>query len=67
MESSRGACVMVKNEKEFIDTCLDILIHPDRAEAMKRSCIEVVQENQGATRKNLEQLQKMLDDVHGGR
>ena len=65
--SSRGACVMVKNEKEFIDTCLDILIHPDRAEAMKRSCIEVVQENQGATRKNLEQLQKMLDDVHGGR
>lgn len=34
---------------------------------MKRSCIEVVQENQGATRKNLEQLQKMLDDVHGGR
>ena len=65
--SSRGACVMVKNEKKFIDTCLDILIHPDRAEAMKRSCIEVVQENQGATRKNLEQLQKMLDDVHGGR
>ena len=61
------ACVMVKNEKEFIDTCLDILIHPDRAEAMKRSCIEVVQENQGATRKNLEQLQKMLDAVHGGR
>ena len=65
--SSRGACVMVKNEKEFIDTCLDILIHPDRAEAMKRSCIEVVQENQGATRKNLEQLQQMLDAVHGGR
>ena len=29
--SSRGACVMVRNEEEFFDTCLDILIHPEKA------------------------------------
>ena len=49
--SRRGACAMVRNETEFISTCLDILVHKKRAEQMMRSCIEVVQENQGATKK----------------
>jgi 3-deoxy-D-manno-octulosonic-acid transferase len=61
--SKRGACVMVKSEKEFIDTCMDILTNTSRAEAMKRSCIEVVMENQGATEKNLTELQKLLDEI----
>lgn len=58
--SSRGACVMVKNEDEFVQTCLDILLHKDRAERMKQSCLEIVKENQGATRKNLAELQRLL-------
>lgn len=65
--SRHGACVMVKNEDEFVETCLDILINPDRAEAMKRNCIAVVKENQGATRKNLEKLQEMLESIQAGR
>lgn len=61
--SSRGACAMAKNEDEFIKLCLDILLHKDKAEKMKQSCIEVVQENQGATKKNLEALQRLLDEL----
>lgn len=61
--SSRGACVMVKNETEFIDTCLDILVHKERADKMKRACVEVVRENQGATKKNLAELQRLLDGL----
>ena len=63
--SSRGACVMVRNEEEFIDTCLDILIHPEKSEEMKRHCLEIVEENQGATKKNLDELQRLLDEVYG--
>lgn len=63
--SSRGACVMVRNEEEFIDTGLDILIHPEKAEEMKRHCLEIVEENQGATKKNLDELQRLLDEVYG--
>lgn len=63
--SSRSACVMVRNEEEFIDTCLDILIHPEKAEEMKRHCLEIVEENQGATKKNLDELQRLLDEVYG--
>ena len=65
--SRHGACFMVNNEDEFIETCLDILVNPDRAEAMKRNCIAVVQENQGATRKNLDKLQEMLESIQVGR
>lgn len=60
--SSRGACVMVQNEEEFVDTCLDILVHKERAEKMQRACIEVVRENQGATKKNLTELQHLLNE-----
>ncbi|WP_301859851.1 3-deoxy-D-manno-octulosonic acid transferase [uncultured Megasphaera sp.] len=62
--SSRGACIMVRNEEEFVETCLDILIHPEKAERMKRSCLEIVQENQGATKKNLDALQHLLQTVY---
>ncbi|MCH4166235.1 MAG: 3-deoxy-D-manno-octulosonic acid transferase [Megasphaera sp.] len=61
--SSRGACVMVKNEGEFIDTCLDILVHKERAQKMKQACVEVVRENQGATKKNLAELQRLLNEL----
>lgn len=63
--SRRGACVMVRNEDEFVDTCLDILIHPEKAEEMKRHCLEIVEENQGATKKNLDELERLLDEVYG--
>ena len=62
--SRRGACAMVRNETEFISTCLDILVHKKRAEQMMRSCIEVVQENQGAKKKNLEELQRLLNELY---
>lgn len=62
--SSRGACVMVKNEDEFIQTCVNIVDDRQLAESMRRHCIEIVQENQGATRRNLAELQKILDELH---
>ncbi len=65
--SSRGACIMVKNEEEFIRTCVRIVDDRQMAENMKRHCIEIVQENQGATRRNLAELQKILDDLHAWR
>ena len=43
----------------------DILIHPEKAEEMKRHCLEIVEENQGATKKNLDELQRLLDEVYG--
>lgn len=64
--SRHGACVMVNNEDEFIETC-SISWSTPIAEAMKRNCIAVVQENQGATRKNLDKLQEMLESIQAGR
>ena len=61
--SGRGACVMVHNEKEFIDTCMDILTNKERSDKMKQSCFQIVEENQGATRKNLDELEKLLDTL----
>lgn len=58
--SSRGACAMVRNEDEFVKTCLDILLHKEKAEQMKESCLAIVRENQGATKKNLDELQRLL-------
>jgi 3-deoxy-D-manno-octulosonic-acid transferase len=58
---------MVKNEEEFIRTCVRIVDDRQMAENMKRHCIEIVQENQGATRRNLAELQKILDDLHAWR
>ena len=62
--SSRGACVMVRNEDEFVQTCLDILTDPARAEHMHENCLAVVAENQGATKRNLDELKKLLDRLH---
>jgi 3-deoxy-D-manno-octulosonic-acid transferase len=62
--SSRGACIMVHSEKEFIDTCMDILTNQELSDKMKQSCIAVVQENQGATQKNLAEFRKLLDNTH---
>ena len=62
--SRRGACAMVRNETEFISTCLDILVHKKRAEQMMRSCIEVVQENKREIKKNLEELQRLLNELY---
>lgn len=62
--SSRGACIMVKNENEFVDTCVDILLHKEKAEAMKQHCLEIVKENQGATKKNLDELQHLLQEIY---
>lgn len=61
--SSRGACVMVRNEDEFIQTCLDILLDPERAAHMRASCLEIVHENQGATKRNLDELKRLLDTL----
>ena len=61
--SRRGACAMVRNEEEFIDTCLDILLNPARAKHMQESCLPLVGENQGATHRNLNELKKLLDKL----
>ncbi len=58
--SSRGACKMAQNEAEFSEICLQILRDRALAESMRQSCLKIVEENQGATKRNLEELKRLM-------
>lgn len=60
--SSRGACKMVQNENEFSEMCLEILQNKALADAMSQSCLQIVEENQGATKRNLEKLKELMKE-----
>lgn len=57
--SRRGACIMTGNEKEFEKTLFRLLEDPERIEQMGTAALEVVRENQGGTRRNIDFFEKL--------
>lgn len=66
--SGRGVCRMCQNEREFTDTLLSLLDHPDEIKQMGKAALDVVHENQGATLRNIEAFRMLLKEskVHLG-
>ena len=60
--SERGVCVMADNEKSFERTLLDLLSHPDKMRKMGEAALEVVHENQGATRRNIGAFEELVKE-----
>ena len=57
--SRHGACIMTGNEKEFEKTLLRLLEDPEKIEQMGTAALEVVRENQGGTRRNIDFFEKL--------
>lgn len=62
--SERGACVMAKTESEFERDMMDILAHPDKMKEMGDHALAVVRENQGATKRNVEAFEELIEKYH---
>ena len=59
--SRRGACIMTGNEKEFEKTLFRLLEDPEKIEQMGTAALEVVRENQGGTRRNIDLFEKLAN------
>lgn len=57
--SKRGVCLMVKDEREFARELSALLADPKRIEEMGKTALDIVRENQGATRRNIEVFQRL--------
>lgn len=55
---------MTGGEEEFGETLMGLLANPDKMKTMGEKALEVVRENQGATKRNVDALEKMADEVH---
>lgn len=62
--SKRGVCIMARDEEDFREKLLDLLAHPERIADMGRKALEVVQENQGATHRNIERFEELVRSRH---
>lgn len=62
--SKRGACIMAKDEEDFQKQLNDLLADPERMKEMGKQALEVVHENQGATRRNIECFEKLILKYH---
>ncbi len=62
--SKRGVCIMAKNEEDFQKKLNDLLADPKRMKEMGQQALEVVHENQGATRRNIECFEKLILKYH---
>lgn len=62
--SKRGVCEMAKNEEDFRKKLLALLADPDRIAEMGRKALDIVQENQGATRRNIECFDNLIQKYH---
>ncbi len=60
----RGVCLMVKNEEELDRTLRGLLANPERMKEMGEEALHVVHENRGATQRNIECFEKLVDDCH---
>ncbi len=60
----RGVCMMARNETDFTEKLLSLLGDKPRMEEMGRKALEVVKENQGATRRNIECFEKLISRYH---
>lgn len=66
--SSRGVCRMCKNERDFTDTMMELLDHPEEIRQMGKAALDVVHENQGATLRNIDAFHRLMKEtgVHLG-
>jgi 3-deoxy-D-manno-octulosonic-acid transferase len=55
--------IQVQNKKYLKDTILELLSSPEKMEELGRNAQKVISENQGATRKNLQVIEKILQEV----
>lgn len=62
--SKRGVCLMAKDEKDFREQLLALLADRERMASMGRKALEVVAENQGATRRNIECFEALIRQCH---
>ncbi len=60
----RGVCLMVKNEEELDQTLRGLLADPKKMKEMGEEALRVVHENRGATQRNIECFEKLVDDCH---
>ncbi len=60
----RGVCLMVKNEEELDRTLRGLLANPEKMKEMGEEALRVVHENRGATQRNIECFEKLVDDCH---
>ena len=60
----RGVCLMVKNEEELDQTLRSLLANPEKMKEMGEEALRVVHENRGATQRNIECFEKLVDDCH---
>ncbi len=60
----RGVCLMVKNEEELDRTLRGLLADPEKMKEMGEEALRVVHENRGATQRNIECFEKLVDDCH---
>ncbi len=60
----RGVCLMVKNEEELDQTLRGLLADPEKMKEMGEEALRVVHENRGATQRNIECFEKLVDDCH---
>lgn len=62
--SKRGVCLMAKDEADFTNKLLALLGDKERIADMGRKALEVVAENQGATRRNIERFEELVRQYH---
>lgn len=59
--NSRGACEQVKNGKALTTMVLRLCKDKALAEEMGRHCLEIIQENRGATQRNTQELRLLFE------
>lgn len=62
--SKRGVCLMAKDEADFEKKLFDLLKDPKRMADMGKKALEVVEENQGATNRNIECFENLILKYH---
>ena len=60
----RDVCIMAKNEADFTEKLMALLADKARIADMGRKALEVVRENQGATRRNIENFEELIGQYH---
>lgn len=60
----RDVCIMAKNEADFTEKLMALLADKVRIADMGRKALEVVRENQGATRRNIENFEELIGQYH---
>ena len=62
--SKHGVCLMVKNGDDLYETLSKLLSDPERMKRMGEQALVVVNENRGATQRNIECFEKLIAECH---